>query len=466
MNYSNKTYMHTSEVFQCNFAPISEQHWLLEVSQEGIESNLKLKVKIFDNDLLMRAVAKVPDIATDLLEIAIAVYAVDRSIKPDQDKHCVVKVNIPVRCPEAFDSPNAMQALLELLYWYTGYEWVIKFSRRKMPKRDAEISALFDWFDPDQATDVALWSGGLDCLAGLLNRAIDDENRQFVLCGTGNNKNVYALQAKIVSLLPESISNRVKLSRVRYGIKIESGMLPSRPRLRSRGFTFMVIGAVCACLEGRSILQVYENGIGALNLRFRESEIGLNHAHSVHPRSLMMIAQWISQLLERQIEIKNPFMFQTKAQMCEVFRDENLLDIAFTSQTCDRKHRKTKVKQCGRCSSCILRRQAFASIGVIDNTRYVYDDKKWLYGIAEYETVENGNHIPAALHQVMIFEEFMNSENPWRSFARHFDTLGAHVVDQTATYYGLSEVSMRNELISLFEQYVTEWQQLRSQYDY
>ncbi len=74
-----------------------------------------------------------------------------------------------------------------------------------------------------------------------------------------------------------------------------------------------------------------------------------------------------------------------------------------------------------------------------------------------FETVEEGNHIPAVLYQVQNLYRHLNEPNPWNSLVRQYETLAADIVDPTSSYYGLSEQDMREKLIGLLSQYVNEW---------
>lgn len=447
----------TTEEFFCQFEPITQHQWVVHVGNSPDHKHLMFELSLFDDDLLTRDAGEAPSIAIDLIELAAVVYAVDRAVQPNETTHCRLHVTLPVRCPELLSQGYVQDTLSDILHWYTGYEWDFNFTQRVTPSRDSERPQLFNWRDESRPIDVALWSGGLDCLAGLYNRAYEDKDRQFVLCGTGASTHVHELQKRIVDLLPGRIAERVKLARVYYATKSISGHLPKNPRLRSRGFTFMLIGAMCAYLEGTRTLQIYENGIGAINLRFRESEIGLNHARSVHPQSLMVMSRWLSQVFGEQFVLSNPFLFQTKAQMCQVFANSDDLAVAFETVTCDRRHRRADAKQCGRCSSCILRRHAFAVLGIQDQTPYVFNDSNWLYEPVHFETVEEGNHIPSAIYQVQNLNKHLHAPEPWVSLVSQYTTLAADIVDRTSSYYGLTGHQMRERLIQLFSQYVNEW---------
>src|SRR5205085_10815902 len=129
---------------------------------------------------------------------------------------------------------------------------------------------------------------------------------------------------------------------------------------RSRGFVFLLLGAVCALLEGKDELFVYENGIGAINLNYGSPEVGLDQSRAVHPISLIEMSHLVSNTLDAPFAFHNPFLFTTKAQMCEVFNrlpEQFLVQVnRLVSKTvsCDRRSRIPKeLMQCGCCSSCL-----------------------------------------------------------------------------------------------------------------
>lgn len=189
--------------------------------------------------------------------------------------------------------------------------------------------------------------------------------------------------------------------------------------------------------------------------------MGLNHARSVHPLSLMLLAEWVSQILEHPFRLENPYLFSTKAEMCQVFSSKEDLMIAFQTETCDRKHRRVDAQQCGRCSSCILRRHAFAVLGIQDQTSYVYASSDWLHVPVTFESVDEGNHIPAVLYQLQSLRAHLVSAQPWESLVKQYETLAADIVDATSSYYGFSEYEMQAKLLQLFSQYVREWSSLQ-----
>jgi hypothetical protein len=144
---------------------------------------------------------------------------------------------------------------------------------------------------------VTLWSGGLDSLAGLYNRLSGEPSARYILLGTGSNTILHSTQQQVAVRLRSRFPGRIRLVQIPIRLD-ESTALRKEPRQRSRGFVFMLLGAACAYLAGKTTLSVYENGIGAINLPFRASEVGLDHTRSSHPLSLLYMSNLVTELLE------------------------------------------------------------------------------------------------------------------------------------------------------------------------
>jgi len=76
----------------------------------------------------------------------------------------------------------------------------------------------------------------------------------------------------------------------------------------------MLLGAVCALLADQQLLHIYENGVGAINLPFRASEVGLDHTRAVHPISLFEMSDTVSRITQASFRFVNPFVYSTKAK--------------------------------------------------------------------------------------------------------------------------------------------------------
>jgi hypothetical protein len=330
-----------------------------------------------------------------------------------------------------------------------------------------------------EPSEVALWSGGLDSLAGLCNRLSAEPRGHYTLLGTGSNTILHNTQRQVAVGLRDKFPGRIRLIQLPMQLD-ESAALRKEPSQRSRGFVFMLLGAACAYLAGKRSLHIYENGIGAINLPLRASEVGLDHTRAVHPLSLRDASNLVTELLGTQFNFENPFLFSTKAMMCQALVETGCVDLAFETISCDRLHRE-KPMQCGYCSSCLLRRQSLAVHGVEDQTCYiatacvVESQAPWqlplllkpLKNAAIARPVESqaplrpkDAHRRAMLRQVEDLRALLSIRPPWGSLVCKYPKL-ADIVDQTAPSVGMAPEVMRERLVRLYQTYVCEWDSVR-----
>ena len=168
---------------------------------------------------------------------------------------------------------------------------------------------------------------------------------------------------------------------------------------RTRGFLFQALGAVTAHAAGVNSLIVPENGIGAINLPYVESQYG------------------------------------TQSVSCDKFPQ-----------------RLKHAMQCGRCTSCLLRRQSLSHAGLsqhdlgasyaadIAESGCNTDDKKWYHYRVMADQVER---LDAALSNASPEIELVNS---FPALAEQFlllreTSLGGNV----------------RPLIDLYRRYCAEW---------
>jgi hypothetical protein len=219
--------------------------------------------------------------------------------------------------------------------------------------------------------------------------------------------------------------------------------------MRSRGFVFLLLGAVCSCQAGKDTLYIHENGIGAINLPFRKSEVGLDHSRSVHPLSLIHMGDLLSAILERPFFFRNPFLSWTKAQMCKEPLERGAEKQVFATVSCDSRHRAYPM-QCGYCSSCLLRRQAIAVSGVIDKTHYQITDNP----SRERKSVD-ATHYRAMLAQVDAMKTLLAVPDSWHKISQRYHTL-LDIVDNAE-----EQETIQAQLLQLYQNYVTEWETFR-----
>jgi 7-cyano-7-deazaguanine synthase in queuosine biosynthesis len=288
----------------------------------------------------------------------------------------------------------------------------------------------------------------------LCNRIHDGVADRFLLFGAGGNPAIRGVQQHIFEAIAKRLNvdlNLMQLHIYQRDTK-NTGLRPDK-RSRARGLVFMLLGCAYARLEGQNALALYENGYGAINLPFRASEVGLDHARSVHPLSQHMVSHLVSLVFNTPFLIHNPFLWWTKAEMCRVIEDMNVVDIAWETISCDRPHRKD-TPQCGRCSSCLLRRESFLASGTPDRTPYLIHKET---GEARHNLLR-GSHLAHMHYQAHTLQAIVEQNNAWEILRRLHPTRLADLVDRLSAETSANREELISALLSLYERYANEWQ--------
>ncbi len=402
-------------------------------------------VRADDAALRYHAIPSVPPQLADLVDISLAIAAADRLSVRRSTMPCRIHIELPVRHPEVFTHFLLLNQLCAVLSYYTDDQWSFSFHRRMTLGRPTELQIAIPCHN--ESTEVSLWSGGLDSLAGLWIRARMRPDVAYVLVSTGLNTFIQHIQQHVAQQLRRTQPIAMDLIQVPMKV-ITASKKPKNRTQRTRGFVFLLLGAVCALLEDQDTLMVYENGIGALNLAYRASEVGSDHSRAVHPLALIKMSDLVSQLLERPFRLQNPFLFWTKAEMCARLREDEAEELVYRTSSCDSLQRKpNQPPQCGRCSSCLLRRQALAAAGIPDRTCYCY---------ADFAALGDDTAFEAMHFQVATLRGLLPSDMPWIQLRTQFPTLGT-VADRWGRWSGEACETVADRLVHLYRQYVHEW---------
>lgn len=306
-----------------------------------------------------------PPKVSDLLAIAAAVYSIDRLVKrsyqsalrgPGRVLHVRARVAVP-----SFWAEQA-ELLREVLAVLSGDQWTFEFEQGRVPQWQSSMLKVQD--------TICLYSGGLDSLAGLACRLAETEG-----CITSVTMLHVGRQRARVKAHIDGLN-------AHFGTRVFPVLVPMAlikpPRLddqelsqRCRGFIFASLGIGAAAALGAKRIEVYENGVGALNvpLMFGMS-VGGRTTKGCHPRFMQLMSQLASAVLNREVSFVLPHEFRTKGELVSVLRPRNLQALAVKSFSCI--HTSPRVagepKHCGFCPACIGRRQAFLAGGVEDES--------------------------------------------------------------------------------------------------
>jgi queuosine biosynthesis protein QueC len=348
----------------------------------------------FDFDGFERFFQKpVPDRWLDLLRIAAAIYAVDRLARRrqrDQRRFWsrTLRLSVGVIDPAFWSQVDMHESLTQTLEFLSDDTWELKFTKDDQRPRGNLQRSMFDVSGDNL---VCLYSGGLDSAAGLTNRVADDPARAIIPVTVWHQP----IQRKLVR-------RQFALLRARYRTPIAPLIVKSaliwtpdmnarfreEPTQRSRSFLFTAAGAVVMAMAGRSETELYESGIGAINLPLMSGMVGSRTTRSAHPEFLRRMSKLVALVIERPMSFVLPFEELTKGQVLAKARHAGLEELAETTVSCAHYPlRESDAKQCGVCAACIFRRQSLAVAGLHEPAgTYKYD---------LFENPDASNHVPA-----------------------------------------------------------------------
>lgn len=418
-----------------------------------------------------------PDAEKDLLDVAMAAYIADR-ITPRSPGHPTdwaiamtgraFKLKVRVRKHSFWTQLHMQQSLEAALGFFTGDTWSFEFLPLAL---ESVATPLFD--EPVDCSFVGLFSGGLDSFAGAISQIYASGHNNGVLVASHTGSNLFARQREILEATNQKLKRDGKrlihvplhhhLDQRAISYAYSKGRLEQERTQRSRGFLFLALGISVARVLGLSTLNVYENGVGAINLPQTVSGLGVDYTRAMHPEGLRRMATLVSNLFETPIKIENPSLWKTKGQMCVEVQKRGFGDLAVQTVSCDGfpRHKPKSEEQCGVCTSCLLRRVSLAA----GDLKSLDRDQK------TYET-DVYNTVPTAFNNIKLLplhcmetqaerlRYALNQENAEARFASLLyefpELMSARTAIVATTNLTIQQVT--EELVKLFTTYVREWE--------
>ena len=320
----------------------------------------------------------------DLLQIAAYVFCADRMVNRGSRDSVnnsswarSFEFKIPVYDIKFWNDTKTKDALNDALQFMTGdrkYKFtfsqlkvnIITSGQKFLPIFNKEYISL----DEAESTDIILFSGGLDSLAGAIQRLNEFPSRRLCLVTHIANKKVKHTQSILVTHLNKKYNNRVRP----YEFMCHNHSLSSRDETqRTRMFLFSAIAfAICNCY-GRHEIYVYENGITSMNLAKQGDVMNARASRTTHPKTLGLLKKFY-RIFDDSFNFITPFHNKTKADAVEIFNTFNEGNIIPSSISCSSTRNSAEEPHCGCCSQCIDRRFAInASNCDEDKTIYASD---------------------------------------------------------------------------------------------
>ena len=292
--------------------------------------------------------------AVDLLLVAAAVEFCDKmKPRPAHGWSRSFDLRVPVHDVDRWREASVHDHLVAALGFLTGDRWHIEFVPRKTAEQPVPQAPLGL---PSQARTIIPYSGGLDsrAVAGLVAAERKNALVRVRLGSSGPEERRQRRARQPFTAVPYRVSLRERR--------------PQESSARSRGFKFAAVTAVAAHLANALDILVPESGQGALGPVLVVS--GQSYAdYRNHPAFTERIEAFLNALLGRRPTYRFPRIWSTKGETLAAYvRLGQVSDRWWEGRSCWQQARQAsvngKLRQCGICAACLLRRLSVHAAGL------------------------------------------------------------------------------------------------------
>jgi 7-cyano-7-deazaguanine synthase in queuosine biosynthesis len=395
----------------------------------------------------------------DLLRISAAVHLADSWAKRSKTFNGVrnIVVNIEVLEPKFWSSSSVSDKLVECISFVSGGdEWEFVFTASKDVRHEQYLKSIGKY---DRDVIVAPYSGGLDSAAGLAIRANSEKGKTIVpVTVRFQSQKARLFRDHFEQLIKSGVVERDNLEPFEAGsfnrrrvIKIKHDKSLSETTHRCRPMLFMVCAGLVARLFSQSHVEVYESGVGALNLPLLDGPSSYLATRSTHPNFLRLISALMSEVNQSEIRYILPFVNWTKAEMVSEMKKLGLEDLARRSFSCIlHPLKRNGWQQCGTCPACVFRRQAMLTAGIREKMdAYAID----LFGTSDQALLPSRSNL-AAIH---FFHDQVSRLRPLDDaiippfFRRHLWSTGAVSSEEEIAAYAEVYHRYRQEWLKIID---------------
>ncbi|MEX2139678.1 MAG: 7-cyano-7-deazaguanine synthase [Pirellulales bacterium] len=371
-----------------------------------------------------------------------------------------IGLKISVFDAEFWNSTEVRDSIHDAVDFVSGDFWDVEFVPDTTPfYRCGRL--LSDPYE-GQLPLICLYSGGLDSVAGLAARIAANPDRPMIPVTVWHQPRQRHLVRKQLKLFGTEVNAVTDPLIVKVAILWSAELdrsLEERSQ-RCRSFLFATLGAIAAIMHGQQVVEVFESGIGAINLPLMAGMIGAKTTKSAHPKFLRLMSRLATLIARSDVEFCLPFHSQTKGELVRSLCGKGLQQLANLSASCVHfPQRHCKQKQCGVCPACIFRRQALATAGITESDcAYEYDFlgspraankippkriqflKAFLMQVAWLKDVETRGQLPPAFARHLISTEILGRDqsqedvvelltryrDEWMAIASERESMGHH----------------------------------------
>lgn len=421
---------------------------ILEAGQQGpddrpkdranatIGSEIKCDKDIFDS----YSYEGWKDIHHDLLIVCAAIeYADRRWARRAHHWSRSISVTIPVLELATWSDAHVQQSLRDTLRHLTGDDWQFTFVKNEGGGSDKPRQRTL--FPKQQKKFAIAYSEGMDslCISGLYN-----DNDEAVCVRVSKHK-------------PRRRKDERPFDRLPFDVTVKQNAEYS---VRSRGFKFAGITAVAAHLAKVRRIIVPESGQGALGPVLMPLR-NIYPDYRNHPTFFRRMEKFIQALLGVEITFEQPRLWYTKGQTVAEFlakpgtKQEQVIDTRSCWQQRANVRVDGKLRQCGVCAACLLRRMSLhaAQIQEPEDTYTVSD--LTVEQFSEALPKQNGFKATATLQDY----GYMGARHLQQlaDFATEPDSRLKPYVFELAEALGMSMDEVQTHLRAMLQSHSEEW---------
>lgn len=300
----------------------------------------------------------------DLLVLGAAVFAADIAIKRGHQHNFVRQIELTVPVANLPSFLNIAEEITYALNVLSADAWKIHFTQKAGQPEGAK-----SW-KAQQDGKVLLFSGGLDSFAAAVSLAKKNKHIQLVSHVTANQV-ISGTQDTLAEYLNKTYANKFTRTAFRVtGVGKPTKRFPfpqdkeREDSQRTRSFMFLSLAGLVARRQGYGdVVMIAENGQMAIHLPLSAARISAFSTHTAHPEFVSLMSHILSKLLNHKINIENPFLYKTKAEVVKLLLPKHQ---AIMEQTvsCWKASRVSYYHHCGICVPCLIRRVALEINGI------------------------------------------------------------------------------------------------------
>jgi 7-cyano-7-deazaguanine synthase in queuosine biosynthesis len=435
-------------------------------------------------DKFVRDISNLPNRILDLLEISSYVYAADRSISRGKRDSVYndswsrsFEFNIPVRDYDFWTKSTVATALSSALTFMTGdrdYNFI--FSKYKVDPiisgyQEQFFSEEYATLEETKNTEIILFSGGLDSLAGTVEYLNENQmNNVCLVSHIASNSTLHTLKACV-----DYLKLKYGVARIKH-YTFEAHFMHHTPSIeetqRTRMFLFSAIAFSISKCYNKSSFVVYENGITSINLPKQSDIFHARASRTTHPKTIGLLKQFYSNF-NLDFNIVTPYYLMTKADILKMFvkyKDKNIIS---SSVSCSSTRTKpTGTTHCGCCSQCIERRFAIYSEN-LDDISDIYESdfinsvsntetKQRLYNFLNFSSSilikTKEEFIEKYLNEILDVTDYLPGTNPddkidilFNFFRKNSTTVFSALTKMKSKYENLLKAVPENSLLEIID---------------